>query len=320
MLDLRSDRLSLSLHEPGDGFYCGTRFDRSGVFASLLFQGVEMAGAWYSRYDPFMHDAVKGPAEEFSPIGFDGDDGTFLKIGVGLLRRPDDGKPYDRFRLYEIVDPGVWTFGTEGEREAWFRHEMRGTYCYEKRVCLLDDGGFTISHKLRSEGPLLEGEVYNHNFFTFGCFAVGPSREIDFPFRPDGSWRSVYDSVGFTPSGVRFSRALQEGESVYSGDIHEAGSAGMPYDLTLRETAAASGCHLERSLPDCHLERSREISPCASLSRDDNAPLTVRISGDVPVTRTVLWANHRIACLEPYNAFRAAPSAPFRWSIRYRFD
>ena len=33
-------------------------------------------------------------------------------------------------------------------------------------------------------------------------------------------------------------------------------------------TMTAEECHLEP--PTCHLERSREISPCASLSRDDN--------------------------------------------------
>ena len=45
--------------------------------------------------------------------------------------------------------------------------------------------------------------------------------------------------------------------------------------------------------------------------------LSVQITGDVPVTHTVMWANHRIACLEPYNAYRSAPGQPFRWTVRY---
>ena len=34
--------------------------------------------------------------------------GTFLKIGVGILRKPDDA-PYSAYRLYEIVDGGKWS-------------------------------------------------------------------------------------------------------------------------------------------------------------------------------------------------------------------
>ena len=296
MLCLASKTLQLALHEPGDGFYEGTRFDRGGVFASLLFRDVEMAGPWYPSYSPTMHDAVRGPAEEFSVIGFDEADpgGVFLKIGVGLLRRPDSA-PYDRFRLYDIVDPGRWEVYTEGER-AVFRHVLDTWYDYRKEVVLTGPGRFEIRHTLNAPVRELSGEVYNHNFFTFGRMSVGPSRWIDFPFTPDGDWRSLYDSVGFTPSGIRFSRSLQEGESVYTGNIHEAGREGMPYSLVIRET-----------------EPSPDSAACAET-------LSVRIEGDVPVTRTVLWASQRIACLEPYNAFRSAPGAPFRWTIRYTFQ
>ena len=66
MYEIASEKLKMVLHRPSDGFYQGTRFDRSGVFDSLQFDGVELCGRWFSRYDPFMHDAVCGPAEEFS--------------------------------------------------------------------------------------------------------------------------------------------------------------------------------------------------------------------------------------------------------------
>lgn len=60
--------MTLELHTPQDGFYKGTRFDRGGVFKSLVFGGVEMCGQWFENYSPTMHDAVLGPAEEFSPM------------------------------------------------------------------------------------------------------------------------------------------------------------------------------------------------------------------------------------------------------------
>ena len=355
MLTLSTDALSMLLHEPGDGFYAGTRFDRGGVFASLLFHGVELCGPWFTKYDPLMHDAVQGPAEEFSPVwlpareevrremgfsgtapknnfpaeregepqeaptemGFSGtapknnfrsvrareDDRLFIKIGVGLLRLPDES-PYDRFRLYEIIDPGRWEAFAENDR-AVFRHVLDGWYDYRKEIVLTGADRFEIRHTLASEVPL-EGEVYNHNFFTFGRMAVGPAREIDLPFVPAGDWRAVYDSVGFTPTGIRFSRPLAEGESVYCGNLHAAGRDGMPYDLLIRETAAPPVMPDLIGHPPCHYERSREVS--------------IHITGDVPVTHTVLWANHRIACLEPYNVFRSVPGTPCRWTVRYHLS
>ena len=284
MLNIGTDELKLALHEPGDGFYRGTRFDRGGVFDSLRLGPLELCGRWFEHYDPLMHDAVCGPAEEFAPAGFDAaaPGECFFKPGVGLLVRPDDA-PYDRFRLYEIADPGEWLAGV-GEHSVAFGHRIAGVYEYRKRIVLTGPLGFEIRHSITSARGL-NTSVYNHNFFTFGKMEVGPSRHLDFPFRPQGTWRASYDCVGFTPAGIRFSRLLAPGESVYSGDIHQEGGAGMPYALSLRDGG-----------------------------------VTVRIEGDVPVTHTVFWANHRIACLEPYNSVAAPAGGTFSWTIKYTFS
>ena len=269
------------LHEPTDGFYRGTRFDRSGVFDSVRFRDTELADRWFTGYDPYKHDTVCGPVEEFTVIGFDhaASGERFLKIGVGLLIRPDS-EPYDRFRLYETADPGEWTVEASGSGVR-FRHRLEGYYDYEKEVALTGPDSFEIRHSLRSLGAPLSGEVYNHNFWTLGRLEVGPSRQLAFPFRPDGHWRSEYESVALTASGLRFSRRLAEGESVFMGDLHAADSDGMPLDATLREGS-----------------------------------LGVHISGDIPVSHSVFWANHRVACLEPYTPF-AAPSS---WILRWQFE
>ena len=280
LLTLTTGRMEMRLHHPCDGFYQGTRFDRSGVFAGLLLDGRQLCAPWFEAYDPYAHDAVQGPAEEFSPIPGPFPD-TRVKIGVGLLDAAQEG--YDRFRLYPIRDAGQWTVHA-APASVTFRHRVEGLYLYTKEIRLTGPAAFEIQHTLEAETPLC-GEVYNHNFFTMDRLQTGPGRELGFPFRPEGDWRSVYDSVTFTPSGVRFLRPLAAGESVYSGNIHEAGAEGMPYAMTVRE-----------------------------------GPLAVQISGSVPVRRTVLWANHRIACLEPYNAFSAAPGQAFRWTLSYRLE
>ncbi len=283
MWTIQNADLTISLHDPSDGFYLGTRFDRGGVFDGILFRGTQMCGRWFERYDPHMHDAVCGPAEEFAPVGFEraAAGGTFLKIGVGLLERPDDAS-YDRFRLYRIADPGEWTVD-QAPGSVSFRHVLDAYYDYRKVISLSGGRGLRISHELNVLQPLVT-EVYNHNFFTMGRLCVGPTRRLDFPFAPQGTWRAAYDSVDFASSGIRFYRDLAPGESVYSGDVHAQGASGMPYSLTLGE-----------------------------------GPLSVNIRGDVPVTRTVFWANHRIACLEPYNDVRAVPGEPFVWTIEYEF-
>lgn len=269
--------MHLELHHPLDGYYEGTRFDRSGVFKSLVFKGTELCGPWFEQYSPTKHDAVLGPAEEFSLIQA----GQYwLKPGVGLLA--PDLEPYDRFKLYPVIDPGRWDVEERGA-SCFFCHILDGYYTYTKEIRTLSESSFEISHELKPQIPW-DGTVYNHNFFTMGKMETGPSRMIDFPFRPEGTWRADYDSVAFTDGGIRFSRALREGESVYTGNIHQAGKTGMPYDITLHE-----------------------------------GPLSLHIQGDIPVTHTVLWANHRIACVEPYNLLKAAPGETLSWTIHYQF-
>jgi hypothetical protein len=48
-----------------DGYYRATRFDWSGVVASLEFQGHNYFGVWFPHYDPKLHDAITGPVEEY---------------------------------------------------------------------------------------------------------------------------------------------------------------------------------------------------------------------------------------------------------------
>ena len=279
-LEICAGDLRLRLFAPGT-FYRGTRFDWAGVFDTVTWRGRDLAGRWFERYDPTMHDAVCGPAEEFTPIGY-GEGETFLKIGVGRLQADD--APYDRFKLYPVVEPGKRALEVSADA-ILFRHEMP-EYVYEKTVRLLSEEAFTIRHHLEAS-TLLKGEVYNHNFFTFGRFRVDADRRLDFPFTPSGHWRAAYDSVGLAGDGLRFSRVLEAGESVYMGDLHASGMDGAPYDLTLS---------------------------------DAQAGVSVRIRGDRPLTHTVFWANHRVACPEPYVAFRAAAGEPFDLEISYFFQ
>lgn len=106
------------------GFYRGTRFDQAGTVTSLVYKGRDFYGPWFDRTAPEVLDyaydaqgrvvggpdsATSGPVEEFAPLGFEPKPGTFIKIGVGLLRQPDT-QAYDHDKNDgRFLNPGQHT-------------------------------------------------------------------------------------------------------------------------------------------------------------------------------------------------------------------
>ncbi len=285
MLTLEKGGLRIVLAAPGE-YYRGTRFDHSGVFRAIYKDGRNYADEWFPVYDPLKHDAVCGPSEEFGEIGFDeaAPGGRFLKPGIGWLRRPD-GEAYDRFRLYELLDEGVRT--TEVREDSVVFGQRLDRYNYLKTIRLSGNDSFEIVHSLENLGDSpLRFTHYNHNFFTLSNDSVGPSREIDFPFRPDGHWRSEYDNVRLTENGIRFTGAVPpEGPSVFMGDLHAARGMVEPIDFKVRDLGSGLG---------------------------------VRVSCPLPFTHIVFWSNDRVACIEPYILLDIAPGQSAEWTLTYR--
>src|SRR5579883_1271401 len=154
-------KAELYLPDAQKGYYRGTRFDWSGQVASLEAGGHSYFGKWFDKYDPFLHDAIMGPVEEFltgdSALGFEeaAPNGVFVKIGVGALRRPDE-KKYDRFHTYELVDGGKWTVQKKKDGVT-YRQELKDaagySYVYEKRLRLTPGKPeLVLEHRLRNTG------------------------------------------------------------------------------------------------------------------------------------------------------------------------
>lgn len=160
--------MELCVPDSDSGYYRGTLFDWSGVFRTIKSGKEIYADEWFEEYDPYRHDCICGPIDEFAPVGYDDTrpGGSFLKIGVGLLKRPDK-KEYDKFRLYDIVNSGVRTTES-GKGSVRFRHLLTGErygYDYVKEISLSEtDRAFTIEYRLLNLGPeIIRTSVYKHN-------------------------------------------------------------------------------------------------------------------------------------------------------------
>src|SRR5579863_9245066 len=129
------------LPDAKDGYYRGSRFDWSGVVGCLAYKGHTYFGVWFPHYDPFLHDAITGPVEEFrsgfeSALGYDqakpGE--PFVKPGVGVLRRIDDA-PFKFAVPYPLIDGGKWTVRAK-KSSVSFRQDLKGPlgihYVYTK--------------------------------------------------------------------------------------------------------------------------------------------------------------------------------------------
>ena len=290
-IKIGKDGLELTLCVPSfeTGYYRGTRFDHSGIFRRIIQNGFVIADEWFDGADPYRHDTVCGASEEFDQSGYqDAEAGeVFLKPGVGLLLKDDS--TYDHFKLYDVADPGKWTIVND-ESEASFIHVIDSDdwgYVYEKVIRVIGGSEFEITHRLCNTGASkIEGQTYNHNFYTFGSARPGPQIEIDFPFTPCGHWRAEYDSVALSEKGIRYSRPLQQGESVFMGDLNP-------------------------------VERKPKDGEVFSISADGHK---VTFGSDQPFDHIVFWSNHRVGCIEPFIPYSLNPGDEFEWTYTFRIS
>jgi hypothetical protein len=310
--EIANNHIRARLYLPGanTGFYRGTRFDWSGVIGSLEYAGHNYYPQWFQRSDPGVHDfiydgadivagpctAITGPAEEFvtkgKGLGFDQAKagGTFIKIGVGVLRKPDDAN-YDAFRLYPIQDGGKWTV-TPKPDSIEFRHELADpssgyAYEYRKTVSLAGDKPqMLLDHALRNTGKrVLQTSVYNHNFLYLDRQAPGPDFSLSVPFRIRTSQPTAGSLAEIRENQIAFSRTLTGEDRIYL-DIQGFGADPKDYDIRIENQSVGAG---------------------------------VRITADRPLSRAALWAIRAPLSLEPFIDMNIEPGTEFTWRIKYEY-
>jgi hypothetical protein len=273
------------------GYYRGARFDWSGVITDLQYNGHSFYGQWFPKYSPTLHDAIMGPVEEFTPLGYTeaapGD--RFVKIGIGSLVKPDD-KKYTFTTPYEIVNPGKWNVKKKSDGVE-FVHTLRDkdyAYEYKKNVQLVKGKSTLIlSHVLKNTGnQTIETSVYDHNFLMIDKATIGPDYVVKFPFPLSGIPQHTEDLAKIDGNNIRFLRKLTEKEHVFYGELKGFSDAAKDYDIRVENSKSGAG---------------------------------VRITSDRPIERMVFWTASTTLCPEPYIKIKVKPGESFTWRINYNF-
>jgi hypothetical protein len=284
-------RAKIYLPDSQKGYYQGTRFDWSGNMPSLEFNGHSYFGQWFKKYSPEIHDVIMGPVEEFTPLDYPETKAgeSFLKIGVGVLSKPDD-KPYTFSRLYKIVNGGKWKVKKKSD-QVQFIHELNDknySYQYQKTVQLVKDKPeLVLLHTLKNTGNrTIETSVYDHNFFVIDKQPIGPGIEISMPFDLTGEGSGIGELAKLEGNRIIFNRILKNGETVFCSALHGFGTSAKDYDIRIENHNTGAG---------------------------------VRITCDQPLLKLVFWSCSTTACPEPYIKVKVDPGQEFSWKISYEF-
>jgi hypothetical protein len=265
------------------------------VIESLTYKGHNYFGKWFEHYDPTLHDAITGPVEEFrsldGALGYDEakPGGYFIKIGVGLLRKPDDEK-YSFARKYQIVSGGHRVVRPQPDRVE-FVHELNNgegyAYVYRKTVRLAaSKPELILEHSLKNTGRrVIDTSVYNHDFYVIDGQPAGPDFRIQFAFQP----RASADFKGLAE--------LRGDELVY-----------------------------RRELRPEHESAFSELTGFSDSAKDNNIVVEnrkvgagVRETGNRPLSLVNFWSIRTTVCPEAYIHMHIEPGKTFTWRIAYDF-
>lgn len=278
------------LPDSKDGYYRGSRFDWSGVIPELKFKGHSYFGQWFEKYSPTLHDAIMGPVEAFAPLNYDSAKAgnSFVKIGVGILKKPDE-LPYSFSGRYEILNYGEWKV-QESADQVEFIHKLNdGEYSYEYRkiVQLLDgEPKMVLKHTLKNLGrKTIETEVYNHNFFVIDNQSIGPDFEVKFPFTVSTDDPINKELAIVSGNKIMFVNELKEKQYVFY-NLKGFGNNDADYDIRIENQKTRAG---------------------------------VRITSDRPLSKLAFWSSNKTLSPEPYTHIKIEPGETFSWDINYEF-
>lgn len=313
--DLSNGPLKLHVYLPdaNKGFYRSTRFDWGGAIGSLEYSGHKYYGNWFKSIstDPKYWDlnyddngdvisapqtAGVGPMEEFltdnAALNYNeakpGE--TFVKIGVGTLRKPKDAK-YSHSDTFEIVDPGKWNV-TSGKNWMTFHQVLTDpgsgyAYDYAKTIRLTPGKPeMVLEHTLKNTGKkAIDTSVYNHNFLTLDNQPPGPDFTIRFPFNPHPK-RPVDASLGEVRDNQVIYKHPLEGKDRLAIQMDGFSDKASDNDITVENRKVGAGVH---------------------------------IVGDHPLSNVGYWSIKTVLTVQPYITMHIEPGQSSSWKYTYTY-
>jgi hypothetical protein len=299
-------RASVYLPDPVNGFYQGTRFDWSGVVRSLEANGHTYYGPWFTKRSETVRDFIydgsdivagpcsstMGPADEFQPLGYEAakPGGTFVKIGVGMLKRIDE-KAYDAWRLYPITDHGKWSVNRKRDSIEIVQILSDGSsdYAYEYRKTLRLVKGKTeleLAHSLKNTGKKgIQTQVYNHNFLVIDGKGPQAGTTVMLPFEVSTARKPNPELASTEGKKIVYKKTLT-GEEVVSFPVTGFGDTAYDHGFRIDDMALKAGMSMQ---------------------------------GDKPLKRMALWSIRSNVSVEPFVEVSIAPGNEFQWKSSYSY-
>ncbi|MDA3960027.1 MAG: hypothetical protein PF961_04485 [Planctomycetota bacterium] len=288
-----ADGLEASVYLPDaeTGFYRGSRFCWAGMVSEIRWQGHTVFAPWRTPHNPTHPEHGIGTAAEFglrAAVGFAEakPGGTALKVGVGLITKPDD-KDYKFNNSYALAKVPVWVNEASDTAVVSTQTLKAGGYAYTYVVSVTvaaDSPAVVISHALTNNGKAaLVTDHYAHNFISIDGHPVGPGLAVALPFDPTPREDRVKNFAGAT---------------------------------TLVDQRIAFPAPLKRTL----------WTPFPKAQAGDNAftveapGVALVYSGTGAVDRFEFYATGKVVCPEPYVAIQVEPGATQRWELRYQLQ
>jgi hypothetical protein len=281
-INLSNRRINVEVARPGE-IYQGSRFDWSGWITKVTLDGEHTFTSAESLISGEGTGGF-GLCNEFSmnlPIGYHdclpGE--TFLKLGVGLLTRPDEAE-YNFFRNYSVNPFPIEI--TQTKNSITFELDSQACRGYEarlKKTISIEENMLRIDYQLINVGSKsLESDEYNHNFVNINGSTLGPAYRLQLPFQVSSSLPKIFK---------------------LSGDIlhwlsepHEA--------FYFRE--------------DCP-----ELSNPSWVLTHEPSGVAIKESVNMPLVRFALWGRSHVVSPELFIKIKVDPGQTIEWRREYCF-
>jgi hypothetical protein len=149
-----------------------------------------------------------------------------------------------------------------------------------------DKPEMTIEHSLKNTGKNpIQSQVYNHNFVTIDKQAPGPDYTFKVPFQIRSTRAPNKDLAEVRGDQVVFVKALS-GEDELAVFLQGFRNDPKDTEIVIENKKAGAG---------------------------------VKISGDRPLIRSLLWSIRTVLAVEPYIAIDIQPGSEFTWKDMFEY-